>query len=108
MTPLRPCGRDECRLCHPERRVEPADDSLAQALVGTANPRAHLRPALHRVAGPVSDTKRVTYWCPDKSNPDAVEHAKKAARDEGFTVVTVARVAYVERPTGWSVTLVLR
>ena len=56
----------------------------------------------------MSAHQRVTYWCPDKSNADAIEQAKKSARDEGFTVVTVARVAYVERPTGWSVTLVLR
>jgi hypothetical protein len=56
----------------------------------------------------MTEHKRVTYWYPDGSNADAVEHAKKAARDEGFTVVTVARVVFVERPVGWSVTLVLR
>ena len=53
-------------------------------------------------------TKRVTYWIPEKSVADAVENAKTAARDEGFTVVTVARVTYVERPTGWKVDLVIR
>ena len=53
-------------------------------------------------------TKRVTYFYPDGSNADAVERAKQAARDEGFTVVAVAKVVYVERPTGWNVTLVLR
>ena len=53
-------------------------------------------------------TKRVTYFYPDGSNADAVERAKQAARDEGFTVVTVARVVYVERPVGWSVELIVR
>ena len=56
----------------------------------------------------MAETKRVTYWCPDKSVADAVEAAKQAARDEGYTVRTVAKVVYVERPVGWSVTLVVR
>ena len=53
-------------------------------------------------------TKRVTYFYPSGSNADAVEMARAAARDEGFTVDKVVRVVYVERPLGWSVTLVLR
>lgn len=56
----------------------------------------------------MSATKRLTYFCPDASNADAVAHAKGLAREEGWKVVTVARVAYTERPTGWSVTLVVR
>jgi hypothetical protein len=53
-----------------------------------------------------------TYWVPLASNPDAVEVAKRAARDEGFTVVTVAKVKWAPRPPdfvpAWDVTLVLK
>lgn len=53
-------------------------------------------------------TERVTYFYPVKTTPEAVELAKAAARAAGHVVVTVARVVYVERPTGWSVELVVR
>lgn len=58
-------------------------------------------------------TKQVEYpFIPAASAPDAIEKAKGAARDEGFTVVTVCRVIWAPqedpyRP-GWSVTLSLR
>ena len=52
--------------------------------------------------------KHATYWCPDKSAADAVEHAKSLAREDGYNAATVAKVVFVERPLGWAVTLVLR
>lgn len=51
---------------------------------------------------------RVTYFYPVKSTAEAVELAKAAARAQGLHVATVARVTYVERPTGWSVELIVR
>lgn len=48
------------------------------------------------------------YFFRCKSSADAVELARKAAREAGEVVLDVARVVYVERPTGWTVTLVLR
>ena len=56
----------------------------------------------------MTDLLRITYWCPVTSSADAVEDAKREARKKGYTVATVARVAYVERPTGWAVTLAVR
>lgn len=53
-------------------------------------------------------TERVTYFYPVQSTAEAVELAKGAARAKGYAVVTVARVVYVERPTGWSVELIVR
>lgn len=54
----------------------------------------------------MSDTERRTYHVTAVATPDAVDRAKAIARLEGFTVVTIARVALAA--PGWDVTLVVR
>ena len=60
----------------------------------------------------VTGTRRVKYWVPLRSAPDAIEAAKCAARDEGFVVATVAKVVYDPREPdavpAWTVTLAVR
>ena len=49
-----------------------------------------------------------TYRVQAIATPDAVDRALARARLEGYVVVAVIRVGYVEEPASWDVTLAVR
>lgn len=58
----------------------------------------------------MSDVEHRSYWIACLNVPDAVSGAKDRARDEGWRVLTVARVslAHMGPQTGWRVELAVR
>ena len=58
----------------------------------------------------MSDPDRLTLWTMARSAPAAVEAAKTKARDDGWRVLTVAKVTWHEMGAtpAWDVTLAVR